>query len=347
MILKSEKEVAELQKRYLGPAQRYMRESLNDSPGQIFDILRYHLGWQDKAGRDMPTDQGKGLRPILCLTACELCGGNWQQALPAASALEFIHNFSLIHDDIQDGDVTRRGRETVWSIWGVPIGLTAGNVMRVVADQTLLSLQDTGIAPKLVLAAAAELTRCYMDMIAGQYMDMAFEKTDSVSVENYLDMIGRKTGALIEGAMYMGALIATENVATARAFGRCGRLLGLAFQARDDYLGIWGKADETGKPVGSDIKRRKKSLPVVYLLNEIDPVRRLWLDKIYASDAISDPEVEQVIQLMEEIQTRDYVNLICEEKANQAIESVLPLIENPDFQSRIGSMADFFITRVK
>ena len=230
MPASAEREVAALQDRFFDSIQASLRDAVIDSPSGFFGLLRYHLAWEDADGNaTQDGDGGKGLRPVLCLTACELCGGDWRKALPAAAAMELVHNFSLIHDDIQDEDEVRRGRPTLWAIRGVANALSAGNAMRVIADQALGALLDVGVPDHVVLEASAELTERYLEMIEGQYLDMAFEGRDDVTVDEYLDMIGRKTGALVESAMYLGALVATGDRATASAFGQCGRKLGLAY----------------------------------------------------------------------------------------------------------------------
>ena len=212
-------------------------------------LLRYHLGWVDQQGIEMqtPISQGKALRPSLVLFACEALATDYSAALPAAAALELIHNFSLIHDDIQDQDIERRHQSTVWHLWGVPKALSAGNAMQCTGDLALLDVGGKGVAPETVLKVSAILTESYMEMIQGQCMDLEFESRIDIQTDEYLQMIACKTGALIRCGSEIGALLATEDAVTVQAFAQFGNCLGQAFQIRDDYLGIWGDEATLGK----------------------------------------------------------------------------------------------------
>ena len=347
MLAPAERKVAALQHRFVDSIQTSLREAVIDSPSGFFGLLRYHLAWEDAAGQPLAGDGGKGLRPVLCLTACDLCGADWHRALPAAAALELVHNFSLIHDDIQDGDEVRRGRPTLWSVRGVAPAITAGNAMLVIADQALASLTKSGVPGETVLEAAAELTAHYLEMIEGQYLDMAFEEREHVTVEEYLDMIGRKTGALIESAMYLGALIATGRRETANTFGECGRKLGLAFQIRDDFLGVWGHPDQTGKPVAADIRRKKKTLPMVYMFQQAAEDDRAWLRDAYAGEEVSGTNVERILSLLERLGAQSYVQGIAEGQASDALTSVAALNLPEDAGGKLEAMAEYFVTRQK
>ncbi len=347
MSTTTEREVTALQYRYRAEVTDQLRHAVPPDVSGLYPLLRYHLGWEELDGRATPDSGGKALRPILCLMACELAGGDSRRALPTAAALELVHNFSLLHDDIQDGDVERRHRPTVWSIWGVPKALDAGNAMCVLADRALLALTETVISPSCLVAASRTLTNRYMEMIEGQYLDMAYEQADGVTAGQYMDMVGRKTGALIDAAMYLGALIATEDEPTADAFGRCGRRLGLAFQVRDDILGIWGDPAQTGKPVGADIRRKKKSLPVVYMLERAQGADREWLKELYAKAEVEAPDVERVLGILDGLGAQEYAQKTAEAEGQQALASLQKLDMAPDARRQVETMAEFFVTRQK
>ena len=317
MTATPEQQVAALQAQYLPDLQAWLRDALAGSASGIDHLLRYHMGWEDAEGVPTPSDGGKALRPVLCLTACELAGGDWHRALPAAAALELVHSFSLVHDDIQDGDVLRRGRETLWSVWGVPAALSGGNAMRVIADRTLAKLEGSGLPPAAVMRASAELNHRYLEMIEGQYLDMSFEQRPRITVTEYLDMIGRKTGALFESAMFLGALMATDDVGRAHAFGACGRRIGVAFQVRDDYLGVWGDPAKTLKPL-TDIQRKKKSLPMVYMLEAASREDRTWLAGAYAGDEIDSENLQRILLLLDRLGAQEYVTRTAEACASEA-----------------------------
>ena len=317
MTTTPEQQVASLQAQYLPDVGAWLRDALSGPTPGITHLLRYHMGWEDAEGGQTPSEGGKALRPLLCLTACELAGGDWHRALPAAAALELVHNFSLVHDDIQDGDVLRRGRETLWSVWGVPAALSGGNAMRVIADRTLAKLETSGLPPAAVMRASADLNRRYLEMIEGQYLDMAFEQRPRVTVAEYLDMIGRKTGALFESAMFLGALVATGDPGQAHAFGACGRRIGVAFQVRDDYLGVWGDPAKTLKPL-TDIRRKKKSLPMVYMLEASSREDKAWLAGAYAGDQVSNENTERILLLLDRLGAQAYVTRTAEACASEA-----------------------------
>ena len=347
MATTAERQVSSLTERYLAELESRLRASVPGSNTGFFGLLRYHLGWQDRDGRSVDEDGGKRLRPVLCLASCEMAGGDWHRALPAAAALELIHNFSLLHDDVQDGDEMRRGRATAWTVFGTGQAIAAGNAMRVVADQTLASLAEAGLPAASTISASEEMTRRYLEMIEGQYLDVSFESADDVTTDQYLDMIGRKTGALIEASMYLGALVATGDAVTARAFGACGRRLGLAFQVRDDVLGVWGNPMATGKAVGADIRRKKKSLPVVFLFQRASQAERAWLDEAYAADEVAGADVERVLEILDGLGAHAYVQQVAEGQATQAIDAVAGLGLGPDARRSIAAMAEYFVTREK
>lgn len=344
----TEKQVIALQQRFSDDIQATLQTAIAGSESEVSQLLRYHLGWEDKNGKPSTEGAGKALRPVLCLTACDLAGGNWHEALPAAAALELIHNFSLVHDDIQDRDTTRRGRDTLWAIHGEPRAITAGNAMRAVADKTLMSLAGLELTSDVLVHVATELTERYLEMIEGQYMDMSFETSDDVTVDQYLDMVGRKTGALIESAMYMGALVATGDTDAAKVFGLCGRRLGLAFQIRDDFLGVWGNPHATGKAVGADIRRKKKTMPVIHLFQMSTRVDRDWLDDVYATvGEIGDQDVERILLLLDRLETAEQVQLVARTHAQQAVDTISEMGLRDGAESTVKAMADFFVTRDK
>lgn len=343
----SKDELSSIQDQFLNDVKYALHEAIPDSSSGFFGLLRYHLGWEDKWGNPIIIGGGKALRPLLCLASCEMAGGEWRTAIPAAAALELVHNFSLIHDDIQDGDLTRRGSATLWSLKGTHSAISAGNAMRVVADTTIAKLSNHGVPDRFAIMAAVELTNRYMEMIEGQYLDVSFESSMNISTEDYLLMIGKKTGSLIESAMYLGALVATENESIAGHFGSCGRSLGLAFQIRDDFLGIWGDPSATGKAVGADIKRRKKSLPVVSLIESADAKTLVWLNEIYANSTVTDDNVTKTMSLMDQWNIPEYVSAKAQIHADAAVSEIERLNLPEESKSRIRSIAEYFISRQK
>lgn len=231
-----------------------------------YQMLHYHLGWVDEAFQPGDFGSGKRIRPLLCLMACDAVGGDPQLALPAAAAVEILHNFSLIHDDIEDGDETRRHRPTVWKQWGMPQAINAGDGMFALAYAGLLRSSRQGVADGTVVAALNRFTACCLALTEGQHLDMRFEQQERVSVADYLRMIEGKTASLVAASLSIGALLGGAPAPVDDALYRFGQHIGLAFQIRDDILGIWGDPALTGKAAGNDILRRKKSLPILYAL---------------------------------------------------------------------------------
>lgn len=297
-----------------------MRAIVPQEPRGLYDMLRYHLGWVDEKGAPVEgASAGKALRPTLCFLTCEALGAPCAHAATAAATLELVHNFSLVHDDIQDGDKERRGRPTVWSLWGVGRGVWAGNAMRVVADRALASGSPPMAQRK---QAALLLTRAYLEMIEGQYQDLEFEGRGEIATGEYLEMISRKTGALILCAVELGAMAAEWGGRDGGALRLWGTHLGRAFQVRDDILGIWGNPTVTGKPIGNDIRRKKKTFPVVLAYERAQGAAKHALLEAYGSPELSEAQVERVLDVLEELEVGTASQALVERETEQALESL-------------------------
>jgi geranylgeranyl diphosphate synthase type I len=238
-----------------------MREAVDRLTPAIRNIVSYHLGWIDVDGQAAEVGGGKGIRPALAMLSAEAGWAGAEVGAPGGVAIELVHNFSLVHDDLMDGDRERRHRATVWALWGPSMALLAGDAMSTLATEVLLTTSNPA-GP----AAALALGEATAEMIAGQADDLAFESRQTVSVDECMAMCTAKTGALLGCASSIGAILAGAPPATVRVLRDFGRHLGVAFQAVDDLLGIWGDPATTGKPAGNDIRHRKKSLPVVAAL---------------------------------------------------------------------------------
>jgi len=236
-------------------------QAIERLPASIRSAAAYHLGWIEADGKPSPERGGKGVRPALAVLSAEAAWASPEVGAPGAVAVELVHNFSLLHDDLMDGDTERRHRPTVWALWGPSLALLTGDALCTLAVEVLLSTPNPA-AP----AAARALEEATAEMIAGQADDLAFEARRAVSVEECMAMSTAKTGALLGCAASIGALLAGAPPATVRALRDFGRHLGVAFQAVDDLLGIWGDPARTGKPAGNDIRQRKKSMPIVAAL---------------------------------------------------------------------------------
>ena len=334
--------------RYKGLVEQELSQAVPDSEGVgPYLLIRYHLGWADRYGTPAPSlvSQGKALRPTLCLFACEALAEEPTKALPAAAALELIHNFSLIHDDIQDQDVERRHQATAWSVWGVPKALVAGNALQSVGDVALLGVAQHDVPPETVLKVSQVLTDSYLEMIQGQCLDLAYESSTNISTEDYLQMIAYKTGALIRSCLEIGALLATDDPVAFNAFSHFGSCLGRAFQIRDDFLGIWGERYITGKPAVNDIRRRKKSFPVVFAFEQAGGQAHDDLLQIYQKEELDDDDVYKVLAILEEVGAQEECHSLAEKSAQEALEALKQVSLPTWARIEAESLVDFLSRR--
>ncbi len=243
-----------------GPA---LAEAVSRLSADVRAVAAYHLGLTDPDGRPRGDGEagGKALRPALALLSARAADAPAERGVPAAVAVELVHNFSLLHDDIMDGDTERRHRPTAWTVYGTGAAILAGDALLVLAQDILLE----EAAPQGRWAARC-LSAAVQRLIAGQGADLAFERRDDVTLAECLAMAGDKTAALMACACSIGAIYLGAPPGLAMGLAKFGAHAGLAFQLTDDLLGIWGAPEVTGKPVRSDLRARKKSLPVVAAL---------------------------------------------------------------------------------
>src|SRR5215208_5397434 len=224
------------------------------------EMLSYHMGWTGEGAG--PEATGKRIRPLLVLLCTAARGADWQTALPAAAAVELVHNFSLVHDDIQDNSDKRRGRSTTWVKWGAPMAINVGDALFVMSNQAIIDLKENYPA-EVILKAAEILNNTCLDLTRGQFLDMSYEERTDLIVEDYWPMVSGKTAALLSAGCHIGALLGGADESLQEAYRSFGHYLGLAFQVQDDLLGIWGDEALTGKSAASDLMEGKKSLPVL------------------------------------------------------------------------------------
>jgi geranylgeranyl diphosphate synthase type I len=287
-------------------------------------MAAYHMGWIEADGRPASAG-GKYIRPNLCLWAVEACGGRPLEALPAAGALELVHNFTLVHDDVQDGDEQRRGRPTVWSVWGSAQAINAGDGLCALAFRTLLGglpgMNGTERSTRATRAAAAQVVLdALLEVIEGQCLDLDHECRPDTPLATYLRMVEAKTGALLGASLEAGAVMAGAGGEVQARMRRAGRLLGVAFQLRDDWLGVWGDEATTGKSHENDLVRRKLTHPVVTAYEGAGPDQRRALLALYKSRG---PEEEpRIRQLLEELGGADLTARDAGARASEAVVEV-------------------------
>ena len=295
--------------RYLPALERAMRQAIPDTePKALYGMLRYHLGWVDTAFQPVTEKAGKRLRPVFLLLAyeaqaCQTQNGDWQHALPAAVAIELLHNFTLIHDDIEDRDRTRRGRPTLWAVWGEAQAINAGDALFTLAYRSLFNLQTTPVPTDIVLRAAKRYTDVILHITEGQHLDLSFEGESQVDMSAYLSMIQGKTAALLGLSCELGGMLAGAPEARLAALWDFGVELGLAFQMQDDWLGLWGDPAQTGKPVGSDLRNHKKTLPILHGMAHSAAFQAL----VTGDTALDDARVAEGLALLEDAGSQTYV----------------------------------------
>jgi len=290
---------------------------------KLYQWARYHLGWSDESLEPLaPAERrkhgGKRLRGVLTVLACEAVGGSGHRSAAAGAAIELIHNFSLVHDDVEDHDEERRHRPTVWKLWGVPHAINVGSNMQAMVDVAVLRLSNLFPADEVVQAFRI-ITRAIVQMTEGQFLDMAAEDAHTMSLADYFRMTGGKTAALIEGGLQVGATLGTRDAARIENLARFGRSFGLAFQCRDDFLGMWGSPALTGKPVASDLVQGKRSLPVVHAL-ESAPAGTETGARLRA--ALEARDVPVSLGILEELGTAKFVAARVEEHTAAALDAL-------------------------
>ena len=269
--------------------------------GPFYGMMLYHLGLD--TGR---AGGGKRMRPLLCVLVYEALAGDSRGMLPAAAALELLHNFTLIHDDIEDQDPTRHHRPTVWSVWGVPQAINTGDGMYATSRLAVQRLRDRGFPAERILDFACLIDQACVRVCEGQFLDITFEDRTDVTVERYRTMAAKKTGALIAACAEGAAVLATEDPHVRESLARFGDHFGQAFQAYDDLLGIWATTERTGKLEMNDLVKRKKTLPVVIAFEKASPRLRAELATLFAPPApLSAESVERIREILDELGARE------------------------------------------
>jgi geranylgeranyl diphosphate synthase, type I len=297
----------------------------------------YQLGFWDADGT--PTaSHGKSLRPALALLSGRAAGFPAERSVPAAAAVELVHNFSLLHDDVMDGDLQRRHRATAWAVFGTGPAILAGDA--------LLSLAVDAVAgtPGAV-RAGRRLGEDVRRLIAGQAADIEFERRDDVGLDECLAMAADKTGALISCSCALGALMCDAPEPLVAALSRVGDHLGLAFQLVDDLLGVWGDPRRTGKPVGADLRTRKRSVPVVRAMTSpggaADELARLYR----ACRQLTDEDVARMTELIEATGARDWTRQRADEEVAAAVAELRMLRLPAEVQPELIDLAEFVAGR--
>jgi geranylgeranyl diphosphate synthase, type I len=320
-----------------GPALRAAVGRLEPS---IARVAAYHLGWVDAAGQPVSGNGGKAIRPALAVLSAEAVGADAGTGLPGAVAVELVHNFSLLHDDLMDGDEERRHRPTAWKVFGPAMAILAGDALLALAEDVLLeSPGDTGAR------AARHLTEATDRLITGQAEDLSFESRLDVSVDECLAMTGNKTGALLACSSSIGAVLAGAPEPSVRALADFGHHLGLAFQAVDDLLGIWGQPEVTGKPAWSDLRQRKKSVPVAVALSAGSASSKRLVSLLAPRAQVGEEDLALAAKLVEEAGGRDWTQREAQRQLELALARLDAVPMPAAARDDLVSLARFVTTR--
>ena len=304
-------------------------------------VVSYHLGWCDANGVPTNTNGGKAVRASLALLGAEAGGAAPEAALPGAVAVELVHNFSLVHDDLIDRDAERRHRATVWAQWDDATAVLAGDAMLSLAHEVLLELRSPHARAAETMIATA--TR---ELIRGQALDIAFENRRAVSLDECIDMARGKTGALMSASAAIGAVLTGAPATVADALASYGGHVGLVFQLVDDLLGIWGQPEITGKPVYSDLRSRKKTLPVTWAIENGGTAGRelaAWLGG--EARAATEGELVDVAELVEQIGGRAWAAKEAARSAALAEDAVAHAGVAPELRGQLRALARYLIDR--
>lgn len=292
----------------------------------MLTVFEYHLGWTDREGKPAARRKGKRIRPLLCMLSFDAVVGSspessdqrWRQVLPAAAAVELVHNFSLIHDDIEDNSAERHGRPTVWQIWGAAQGINAGDAVFALARIAL-----DRIAPVVDAATFADVHLIFdtaaLALTQGQFLDLCFEERADVTVDDYLEMVRGKTAALMAASAQIGARIATSEAMMLSALSSYGENLGIAFQIADDILGIWGDPAVTGKPAGDDIMAKKKSLPLLAAMQQDSSGE---IAGFFRKSGVAEGDLEKISRLLTDLNAREGAERVAQAYVNRAVAAL-------------------------
>ncbi|MGW0423325.1 polyprenyl synthetase family protein [Streptomyces sp. NPDC003015] len=293
-----------------------LRAAVATLPASENRVAGYHRGWWEADGtpRESVSGRGKTVRPALTLLSAVAVGGTADIALPGAVAVELVHDFTLLHDDVIDGDALRRHRPAAWSVFGTPAAVLTGDALLVAAVRTVADAPSEHAA-----VAVQELVGTLADLVRGQSLDVEFEDAPEVSVAQYLAMAEGKTGSLMGCACALGGLLAGADSGRVAGLREFGRRLGTAFQCADDLLGIWGRTARSGKPVGADLAAHKRSLPVVAALASTDPAARQLRSLYRLPRPLDEREVELARELVEQAGGRQ----AAEEEAHRQLAAAM------------------------
>ena len=327
--------------------EKYLYDYVISYNGKVSKYIKNYFGWdQLNSINNKNIYTGKAFRPSVCILVCTSLSGTFEMALPPSISIELVHNFSLIHDDIEDNDRIRRHKPTLWTVWGIPKAIITGNSILVLGNKILNNMINNGATEEGLVLSQKILTESYLKMMEGQFLDISFEKEKNISLEKYLKMISLKTGALIECSVILGAIASRKSIDKAlyKLISDFGKDIGLLFQISDDLLGVWG-TDKTGKPVGADIMRKKKSLPTILTLNSSNNLSTKRVSEIMSKKSLDQNDVNQIMDIMDSLN----IKKICEKISKNYQINIEKIIEKLPIEKEqkiiFNEISEFLISR--
>jgi geranylgeranyl diphosphate synthase type I len=316
--------------------QRELKELFASRTGFLYDLLRYHLGWTNQLGQPVDNAAPPHFHSMLALGTCRALAGDFSPALPVAAAVELVHNFTLVHGDVQAGRVDAQERPSIWWVWGPAQAINAGDGLHALSRAAMMRLANLGVAPQEVLEAVGTLDRACLSLCEGQYMDLSFQDQLMVTSNDYYDMIGRKTGAVSACSTSLGALTAGADADARAGFQQLGAKLGMAWQISQDVADFWGQGRD-GMTAGN-LLNKKKSLPLIHALENSTSATKRQLGGIYAKRVLEPDDISQVISLLEKVGSRRFAEGRAEELVSEGYRAVAEVDMSPEQRQELEEL---------
>jgi len=302
---------------HLNALEAEMKDVFASREGFLYDLLRYHMGWTDQQGTPQDSPPRPHFQSMLTMVCCQALSGDYSDSLPAAAGIEFVHNYTLVHGDVQSNRAVSEDRPSVWWVWGPAQAINAGDGLHALGRNTIMRLAQRGIPPERVLPAVTSLDKACLALCEGQYMDLEFQEKLMVTSADYHDMIGRKTGALTGCATELGAIAAGVDDDVRAAYQKMGQGLGMAWQISLDIADLWGRRDDG--MTSSNMLNKKKSLPLIYALENSSLADKRALGNVYMKRVLQPEDVTQVIGILDQAGARQFAESRARELAEEAL----------------------------
>ncbi len=326
-----------------------IEQKLAENANMINGFLERELSGQEpeslgKASLHLIEAGGKRLRPYMTVKACEAVGGRAEDAVPFAAAVEFLHNFTLVHDDVMDRDDLRRGKPTVHKVYGMPMAILAGDLLFAKVYDVMVRNRPAGMSPERLIESMGRITEATLKLCLGQALDISFPSASDVSVDDYIRMVGAKTSALFRACAQVGALAGGGSDDQVDALGSFAWDAGVAFQIEDDVLGVTAEEETLGKPVGSDLREGKKTLINIHALENATEEQSKLLHKAYGVEDASREDIEAAVKTLEEVGSIAYARSVADEYVTRAFESLDALPDTPA-KDELKALVEYFVKR--